>query len=180
MKKHIFRLTYIFFISISINCHAGDIEYEKAIEKYYSYYESGKFEKAFILAKNMYARYGSADSTYFMAIQYARGEGVKEDVSKAVELFKKCNYFEKCQFELGRAYFHGMYGLTKDLEKSYDMYSQAAMNGHEAAEFQAALMTIDGKGTQKNKEKGLDMLKKSARKGNKESRALLDQRKISY
>jgi TPR repeat protein len=65
---------------------------------------------------------------------YANGEGVPQDASKAVELFKKAAEQGNvdAQNNLGVMYYSGE-GVSRDTDKAKEWFSKAAAQGNEEA-----------------------------------------------
>ena len=80
------------------------------------------FEKASLL--------GDEKAIYSLGYMYFKGLGsVNQNYDKAVELFKKSNY-NMAKYWLGICYYNG-YGVTKDLNKSYELIKESNFFGSE-------------------------------------------------
>ncbi len=74
---------------------------------------------------------GEPDAQFLLALCYARGEGIDEDLSKAVKWWRKAaeQGHAGAQYYLGFLYYHG-HGIPKDLSKAHELFLEAAGQGY--------------------------------------------------
>ena len=77
------------------------------------------------------------------------------------------------QHQLGAIYATGDFGVGIDLRKAANFYKLAANAGNLDGLYDLGIMYMHGEGVKKNKQKGLDLLKRAARMGLSEAQTLL-------
>jgi TPR repeat protein len=77
-----------------------------------------------------------ADAQNNLGVCYAKGEGVKQDYKKAIELFKKAAEQDDAdaQNNLGDCYYYG-WGVKQDYKKAFEWYKKAAEQGNANAQY---------------------------------------------
>ncbi len=92
------------------------------------------------------AEQGYADAQFNLGLMYANGEGVEQDMSRAVELFKKAaeQGHVDAQNNLGAMYFTGD-GVTRDEKKAIEWFEKAAAQGNEDAQANLDAIRAAGK-----------------------------------
>lgn len=82
-----------------------------------------------------YSTLGNAESQYSIGMNYANGEGVKQDYSKAVKWYYNAaeQGHAKAQFMLGLCYEKGD-GVAKDYKQSIYWFRKAAKQGDPVAQ----------------------------------------------
>ena len=80
------------------------------------------------------AEQGDAAAQFNLGICYDFGEGVEQDMQKAVEWYTKAaeQGNAKAQFNLGGCYKDGE-GVEQDKQKAVEWYTKAAEQGYESA-----------------------------------------------
>ncbi|MCH5328112.1 MAG: sel1 repeat family protein [Coprobacter sp.] len=93
------------------------------------------------------AQNGDAIAECELGVRYYKGEGVKQNYSKAIEWFNKSanQDFSPAQFNLGNIYRLG-HGVNKDYSKAKEWYLLAANQGNAGAQFNLGCMYRDGLG----------------------------------
>ncbi|MHB9148282.1 MAG: ankyrin repeat domain-containing protein, partial [Candidatus Amoebophilus sp.] len=101
-----------------------------------------------------------------LAVNYYKGEGVRQDYVKAKEYFKKSakQGYSKAQNWLGSMYRDGL-GGEKDYAKAKEWFEKAANQGHAIAQFNLGRSYYDGSGVERNYKKAKGWFKKSAGQG---------------
>ena len=80
------------------------------------------------------AKKGNADAQFKLGVCYAKGDGVAQDQTKAVEWWHKAaaQGHAEAQYGLGLCYVDGI-GVEKDQTKAVEWLRKAAAQGHAAA-----------------------------------------------
>ncbi len=115
-------------------------EYEDCEEESFSYYRKA-------------VEFGDLKSAYNVAVSYATGMGVEEDLDKAFEYYTIAAEagWVSAQFQLGNFYFTGRGNVARDYAKAFKWLNEAYLNADEderwrpAAEL--AILYQDGLGT---------------------------------
>ena len=94
---------------------------------------------------------------------------------EAMEWYMKSanQYFSMAEYTLGGIYYEGRNGVEVDMEKAFSWFEKAANQGHIDAQFNVALMYINGEGVRQNQQKGVEWLRKAADNGNEEAQEIL-------
>jgi TPR repeat protein len=141
------------------------------------------------------AGHGHIGAQWMIGHMYAKGEGVAPDDLKAFEYFRgivsKANvedmdgslesrqnaaYVSQALLQLGSYYREGIPGthVKPNLSLAVSLYSRAAYNyGDPNAQFNLAMMYIEGNGVPKDPKRALQLLHNAAKKGHAPSRAVL-------
>jgi len=110
------------------------------------------------------------------AKKYYWGQGVEQNYSKALELYLKAarRGDGEAQFISGGMFFRGM-GVEKNFPQAFKLLQQAAINGKSSPESERIIAQayLQGIGTYKNYEKGVQWYKKAAEKGDGEAQNTL-------
>lgn len=112
------------------------------------------------------AEAGDASAQNSLACAYYNGDGIEKDIPAALELFRKSaaggdNYGLS---NLAYRYKYGKDGCPKDEKKAFELYLQAAKQGHASAQECVGLAYDFGHGVDKNYEKAVEWYKKAAAK----------------
>lgn len=116
---------------------------------------------------------GDPKGTFYYALQYFEGLGIKKDIEKAEELLSNVIVYIEQEagkqvpeytLILGDIYSFGL-GRKKSLEKAFKCYQLASHKGINEAMCSLAYMYEVGAGTIKNREKAFELYKKSAENG---------------
>lgn len=127
MKKLILLL--LFSISLSFG-----ISLEDGIKAY----ENKEYDKAFdIFMTNQ----ENSEAEFYLGLMYNRGESVKRDYEKAVELYTLASNkgHAEAQNNLGFLYANG-YGVKADYTKAFELYTLSAKQGYSKAQINLGLL----------------------------------------
>ena len=141
------------------------------------------------------ANQGHIGARWMIGRMYARGEGVQPDDYKAFEYFRdivasanvedmddtpeqrqNAAYISHALVQLGSYYREGIPGsnVKPNPTLAISLYSRAAYNfGDPSAQFNLAMMYLEGNGTEKDPKRALQLFNNAAKKGHGPSRALL-------
>lgn len=75
----------------------------------------------------------------------------------------------KAEFNLGLVYTKGGHGIVENYQEAAKWYGLAAEGGRPEAQFNLGIFYLNGQGVPRNPDKGVEWLKKSARKGLQEA-----------
>lgn len=138
---------------------------------------------------------GHIGAQWMIGRMYARGEGVAPDDVKAFDYFREvvnsanvddmadspegrqnAGYVSHALVQLGSYYREGIPGskVKPDPQLAISLYSRAAYNyGDPSAQFNLAMMYVEGNGVPKDPKRALQLFNNAAKKGHGPSRALL-------
>ena len=138
---------------------------------------------------------GHVGAQWMIGRMYAKGEGVEPNDFKAFEYFREivskagiddiddslesrqnAAYVSQALLQLGSYYREGIPGthVKPNPQLAVSLYSRAAYNyGDPNAQFNLAMMYIEGNGVPKDAKRALQLLHNAAKKGHAPSRALL-------
>lgn len=141
------------------------------------------------------ANQGHIGARWMIGRMYARGEGVAPDDYKAFEYFRdivasanvedmddtpeqrqNAAYISHALVQLGSYYREGIPGsnVKPNPQLAISLYSRAAYNfGDPSAQFNLAMMYLEGNGTEKDPKRAMQLFHNAAKKGHGPSRALL-------
>jgi TPR repeat protein len=68
----------------------------------------------------------------------------------------------RAQYQLGAIYATGEFGIAVNLAKAAKCYATAAQRGHSEAQYNLGIMYLLGEGVGKNKQKGIEWIRKAA------------------
>lgn len=112
-----------------------------------------------------------APSVLNLANMRLRGQGVPQDLAKAVSLYRtaiKLARYPQAQWRLGSLYEAGQ-GVEQDGFEASEWYRQAAEQGYVPAQFSLALLYSRGGGVVRNDQKAADWFEKAANAGHVQS-----------
>ena len=92
------------------------------------------------------AKAGSPEAQYELAVQFETGKGVKQDSTRALELYRQAatqNYPDALN-DLGFFYYQGMLGLPTDPKTALVYFERAADQRHPQAMYNFAALIDDG------------------------------------
>lgn len=143
---------------IALNSFAG-------IDEGIAAYHQGKFEIAY---KEFSAASKSGDATgqHLLASLYYQGQGVKQDIQKSVDLFKKAanqNYLPSIA-NLGVMYMEGT-GVEQSYSEAFNYYKKAAELGDLQSIFNVGQFYRKGAGVEQNNEKAAHWYRLAAERG---------------
>jgi uncharacterized protein len=141
------------------------------------------------------ANQGHIGARWMIGRMYARGEGVAPDDYKAFEYFRdivasadvegmddtpeqrqNAAYISHALVQLGSYYREGIPGtnVKPNPQLAISLYSRAAYNfGDPSAQFNLAMMYVEGNGVSKDPKRAMQLFANAAKKGHGPSRALL-------
>jgi TPR repeat protein/ATP-dependent protease ClpP protease subunit len=95
------------------------------------------------------SRSSRARAQYLLGIRYEKGDGVKENYSEALRLFKLAgnNGDDFAQYSLGRVYYKGK-GVVENFAKSASWYEKSAKQGNPWAQADLSGLYITGQGVE--------------------------------
>ena len=114
-----------------------------------AFFEEGcEGDAVFWLTKS--AENGYAKAKTALAGRYERGDGVREDVVRAAELYEQAKWQEaEAAFSLGECYRLGR-GKPRDASLAFENYLRAAHMGHAGGQYRTAFCYETGEGTECN------------------------------
>ncbi|CAB5366830.1 unnamed protein product [Rhizophagus irregularis] len=136
------------------------------IENQFTNYLSGDKKIIINKANDWYSRIlrdtKLANVKIILGRNYMRGYGTEANYKKAIKLFKEAekNGSSIAQYYLGYYYF-----ANNNKAKSFEYYKKSADNGNIESQFQIGKCYYKGIGTEINKTKGIEIIKRLAEKG---------------
>ena len=120
------------------------------------------------------ANKGNAEGAYNLGVCYEHGDGVKQDLEKAVAWYRKAadQGYAKAQFNLGVCYTNG-YGVEQDQAEAVRLYTLAADQGDMYAQFNLAVCYLQGLGVEADQLTGINYLMQAAQQGHPTAREAL-------
>jgi len=114
-------------------------------------------------------------AAYRLGWIYKKGEGVKQDYTKAAEYFQHLvdNGLKAGQYALGNMYKNGQ-GVKQDYTKAAILFQEAANQGHTYSRTNLAALYISGQGVKVDKVKAYQLLTKSVEEGDNVAQHSLD------
>jgi len=118
------------------------------------------------------ANKGDVMAMYEIGRMYERGRGVKEDISKAINWFKKASKkgSDSAHARLGVLYFTGV-GFTKSYSKARSHLSTAAKKNNSTAQYYLGQLLEKGYVGKRNYTAALALYKKAAESGHYQAKA---------
>ena len=129
-------------------------------------FNKGSYKEAFITCKPL-ADYGQKDARFNLGLMYKKGQGVEQDLEKAIywfELAANQNVYDAA-FELGYLYYYDR-GKFFSYLKAKDWFLKAAKNGNALAQYRLGVMFYYGYGTPIKVTHAIYWLNQSAEQGN--------------
>ena len=120
------------------------------------------------------AKKGNADAQFKLGVCYAKGDGVAQDQTKAVEWWHKAaaQGHAEAQYGLGLCYVDGI-GVEKDQTKAVEWLRKAAAQGHADAQFNLGMWYANGWGVEKDQTKAVEWWHKAAAQGHADAQFCL-------
>ena len=120
------------------------------------------FLESFIGLKKLSEK-GDSDARSKLGILYARGVGVKKDLTEAAKLFGQAARVGhvKAQLDLATAYLQGS-GVNRNPTTAKHWFEKAAKAGNGQAQIELGLLYIRGIGCRQNIMSGMDWIQKAA------------------
>jgi len=109
---------------------------------------------------------GEAATQYLLGAQYYEGDGVKKDITKAIECFTKAAELGDASsyYFLAEFYYSGE-GVKKDNEKAFEYYLKAAQMGYTEAIYCVAVHYYNGEGVKQDRGEAVKWYLKAAQQG---------------
>ncbi|MCB1450579.1 MAG: sel1 repeat family protein, partial [Nitratireductor sp.] len=113
---------------------------------------------------------GDPEAMFELGKLYEQGIGVKQDVKRAVELFRKAADldFADAINDLGFLHFQGGEGVVRDQKRALEFFERAARLRHPEAMFNYAALIDDGVVPGKTPEDSASFLYEALRSGNED------------
>lgn len=122
--------------------------------------EEGNMKRAARLFRKS-AKQGNLYAAAQMGELYRTGNGVEEDLGKAIEMFTLAKGVPMAEFRLGQFYAEGK-GVDKDLAEALKHYETASKGGYPEAVLELARFYAEGLGVKKDERKALPWCRKLA------------------
>lgn len=111
------------------------------------------------------AESGHRESKYMLGLCLQAGLGVDKDEKRAFEIYKALPEHVGAMYMLSRAYLNGT-GCDKNLDEAFRLFTiLSEKHKHLDADYQIAMMHIQGYGTSKNVVHGAELMLKAAEAG---------------
>ena len=112
------------------------------------------------------AEAGDANAQFLLGLQFANGDGVKQDYAKAHDWYGKAaaQGHTGAQNNIGVLYLNG-HGVAQDASEAANWYRKAADAGDEFAQGNLGELLLTGEGVAKDPVAGIKWLRKSAEQG---------------
>jgi len=127
------------------------------------------YEKSYQWIEQAACKGNHPEAHYQLAFKYSAGQGVNQNIQKAIEHYEKAAEFGhvSAMETLGNRYFRGE-GIPKDLLKAHNWYEKGAKTGESShLQYLTALSYKEGMVGEASIEKALFWLEKSVEKGNR-------------
>lgn len=129
--------------------------------------EEGNMKRAARLFRKS-AKQGNLYAAAQLGELYRTGNGVEEDLGKAIEMFTQAKGVPLAEFRLGQCYAEGK-GVSKDLNEAVKHYETASKGGYPEAVLELARFYAEGIGVKKDERKALPWCRKLAEGGDLQS-----------
>lgn len=139
------------------------------IKSFYDEIDRRVFKPFFKLTKPMYSFYcqkffanrGKRIAQFNLAVCYEKGEGTRQDSTKAFEWYQKAAFqgHTEAQFNLALYYQKGKRTI-QDLSKAFEWYQKAALQGHIEAQYNLAACYEKGEGIPQDLTKAVELYQK--------------------
>ena len=128
-----------------------------------NYFQKENYTKSFIHFGNAASK-DIVEAFYYLGEHYHRGFGVKKSFERAFKYYEKASYLGHAvsMERVGLAYHYGK-GVLKDNKQAEDWLRKSIDAGNNGTLYKLAMFYYD----KKDYEKAINLLKKSAKKGNK-------------
>ena len=110
---------------------------------------------------------GNPKAMYYVGFMYAQGNGVGQDMGKAIDWWKKAadKNFAPAEVNLGMTYESGQGGIDKNPQEAAKWYRKAADQGDTQAETSLGDMYVTGRGVSKDPKEAAKLYKAAVAKG---------------
>lgn len=152
-------------LTVALPLLSGQVAAQVRFSEGYEAAHSGNYKKAVKIWLPL-AKKGDAPAQYTIGWMYESGQGVKEDLKKAVYWYKKSaqQEYEAAQYVLGTLYEKGS-GVEQNSEIALDYYLLAAKQGDPISQFQVGNYYQYGIGTRKDNDRSIYWYEKAAQQG---------------
>ena len=147
----------------------GEHELKLTLQGYNEIKRSINIKEDDVLSLNLeLQKQENAEELFNLGYNYEKGNGVKQDYSKAVEYYTKAANMGHAgaQCNLGNCYFYGFYNVKPDKSKAVKWYTKAANQGNASAQFNLGLFYEYGYGVKQDYAKAVEWYTKAANQGN--------------
>jgi len=129
-------------------------------------YQKGDYVNAEKLLHPL-ADQGNPKAMYYMGYMCAQGNGVSQDMGKAIDWWKKASEknFAPAELSLGMTYESGQGGIDKNPQEAAKWYRKAAEQGDTQAETSLGDMYVTGRGVNKDPREAAKLYKAATAKG---------------
>lgn len=116
------------------------------------------------------AKDGDPVAQYDLGVHYQRGDGVKQDLKRAVKWWEKSaeREYAPALYNLGVVYEQGV-GVRKNGEKAISFYEKAAEGRFAPAEYNLGVIYLNGELVEKDPKRALYWYNAAASHGHKEA-----------
>ena len=110
---------------------------------------------------------GDPDAQYNVGIMYGNGDGIPKNYKLSFDMLKSSAESGNINalMSIANRYDAGSYGVNRDIERAFNLYSIAADIGYSEAQYNLGSMYEKGDGTKKNEDKSIEWYTKSAMNG---------------
>ena len=117
---------------------------------------------------------GNPKAHYFLAIHYAKGDGLPKDQVKAAEYMRQAaeSGYAFAQNDLGTYYLRGI-GMPPDLLEANKWFHRAAEQGDRLAEYNLGRSYLEGRGVSRDVQEALKWYYKAARQNQPDAQVAL-------
>ena len=128
-------------------------------------YNSGNYEEAIVIWRNL-ADDNYHNAQYSLGVAYFNGEGVAQDLKKAIDWFELAAIGGNVQamFNMGSAYYQGN-GTNQDYTKAVEWWQKAAALEQRSAQYNLGLAYYFGKGVEQDLSRAAESLRQAANNG---------------
>jgi len=112
---------------------------------------------------------GNASDCFNVGLMYDLGDGVVQDKNEAFKWYAKAakQGNANAQHNLGVKYDKGE-GVAQDKKEALKWYTESSDQGHASSQFNLGVIYLKGEnGVQQNRDKAIELFKKSAQQNNK-------------
>lgn len=113
---------------------------------------------------DMAVRHGNTIALTYLGECYFKGFGTEQDLERAFECFMESSHLGTSKYYIGMYYLYGLSGRLDEPE-GIRWLKEAVDIGDGDAMYELALATIDGRGTPKDENLGIEMMKRAFDEG---------------
>ena len=118
---------------------------------------------------------GDVSAQCYLGVYYKKGQGVKQDYSRAVEWYEKAasQGHVGAQSNLGVCYDNGQ-GVEQDYSRAVEWYEKAASQGHVGAQSNLGVCYKNGQGVKQDYSRAVEWWEKAASQGHESAISTLE------